>query len=238
VPGDPAAVPYVLMYHSVAGRDNDRYQVTVSPQRFAEQMRWLRHRGFRGVSMREQLSAAGDASARHMVGLTFDDGYADFATAVVPVLLRYGFGATVFVVAGKLGEHNDWDQEGPVKPLMTADQVREVADAGMEIGSHGLHHLSLPPIGTDVLAAETRRSREILESLLGTPVRGFCYPYGHVSRRVAAAVDEAGYDYAVATWDQGRRDRRALPRTYVGESDRSARLLMKKVRHRLRWGKP
>jgi peptidoglycan/xylan/chitin deacetylase (PgdA/CDA1 family) len=235
MPGELAAVPFVLMYHSVAGREQDPYYITVSPQRFAEQMRWLRQRGLRGVSMRELLSASG-ASARQMVGLTFDDGYADFATSVVPVLLQYGFGATVFVVAGKLGGHNDWDGE-PAKSLMTADEVREAADAGMEIGSHGLSHRSLPQAGTDVLAAETGRSREILESLLGVPVRGFSYPYGHVSGRTAAAVKMAGYDYAVATWDQAQRDMRALPRTYVGERDRSSRLLMKRARHRLTWGR-
>jgi peptidoglycan/xylan/chitin deacetylase (PgdA/CDA1 family) len=210
----------------------------VSPRRFAEQIQWLAHRGLRGVSMRELLATADGEPARRMVGLTFDDGYADFVTDVVPVLLRYGFSATVFVVAGKLGRHNDWDHRGPVKPLMTAENVREVADVGIEIGSHGLNHLSLPLAEADVLAAETGRSREILESLIGAPVRGFCYPYGHVSRRVTAAVDNAGYDYAVATWAAARRDRRALPRTYVGERDRSSRLLMKTVRHRLTWGRP
>jgi peptidoglycan/xylan/chitin deacetylase (PgdA/CDA1 family) len=237
MPGDLAAMPFVLMYHSVACRKNDPYQVTVSPRRFGEQMRWLAHRGLRGVSMRELLAADG-GGARRMVGLTFDDGYADFATDVVPVLLRHGFSATVFAVAGKLGRHNDWDHDGPIKALMTADSLRQVADLGIEIGSHGLNHLSLPQIGSDVLAAETRRSKEILESLLGTPVRGFCYPYGHVSERVAAAVAVAGYDYAVATWASAWRDRRALPRTYVGERDRSSRLLVKTVRHRLTWGRP
>jgi hypothetical protein len=50
-------------------------------------------------------------------------------------------------------------------------------------------------------------------------------------------VDTAGYDYAVATWHSAQRDRRAMPRTYVGERDRASRLLAKRVRHRFTWGK-
>jgi len=233
--GDRPAMPFVLMYHSVAGRTDDPHLVTVSPPRFDEQMRWLARRGLRGVSMRDLL-AGGPASG--MVGLTFDDGYADFAAGVVPVLQRYGFNATVFVVAGRLGGHNDWEYHGPVKPLMTASQVREVAGAGMEVGSHGLNHLSLSRATVGVLADETRRSREILESLTGAPVTGFSYPYGHVSCSATDAVEGAGYDYAVATWASARRDRRALPRTYVGDQDGSSRLLVKWIRHRFTWGRP
>jgi hypothetical protein len=74
------------------------------------------------------------------VGLTFDDGYADFATTAVPILRRYGFTATVYVLADRLGGVNEWDQGAPRERLMTAVQVRAVASAGMEVGFHGLRH--------------------------------------------------------------------------------------------------
>lgn len=235
MPGDPAVIPLALMYHSVAPGSADPYRITVSPGRFAAQMHWLARHGLRGVSVRELL-AAGPGPARRMVGLTFDDGYADFATEVVPVLSRYGFTATVYLVAGKLGGYNDWDRGGPAKPLMTADQARRVAGHGMEIGSHGLGHRPLVPADAEVLDAEARRSKELLESLVGAAVPGFCYPYGLVSRTAAAAVERAGYEYAVAVWASGRWDRWALPRTYVGERDGGSRLLAKRLRHRLVWG--
>src|SRR4029453_8767932 len=96
-------MPLVLMYHSVEPYDADPYRVTVHPERFDRQLRWLRRRGLRGVSMRE-LRRAGRAEG--VVGLTFDDGYADFVTEVLPALSRYGFGATVFVIPGALGGAN------------------------------------------------------------------------------------------------------------------------------------
>src|SRR5690349_17403064 len=131
------------MYHSVEPYDVDPYQVTVRPRRFDRQMRWLRRRGMRGVSMAELLAARRAGRDAGLVGLTFDDGYTDFVTEVLPALSRYGFTATVFVVAGALGGHNSWDDGGPRKPLMTAPDVRRAAEAGMEIGSHSLTHLPL-----------------------------------------------------------------------------------------------
>jgi len=230
-----SAAPFVLMYHSVGSREEDPHQITVSPARFAEQMRWLRRRGLRGTSMRELLDAADQGRAAGLVGLTFDDGYADFSTEVLPVLARYEFTATVFVVAGRLGGHNDWEQHGPVKPLLTVDQIRAAARIGIEVGSHGLCHRHLPDTGADALRAEAEQSRAILESVLDAPVRGFCYPYGGVSDAAVDAARSAGYDYAVATRSSARADRHALPRTYVGERDGALRLAAKYFRHRLMW---
>src|ERR1700754_5002866 len=133
----------VLMYHSVAPDQEDPYQVTVSPRRFEQQMRWLDQRGLRGVSMSELLEAQRRQCGAGLVGLTFDDGYEDFVDYVLPVLQRHGFSATAFVIAGRIGGVNAWDRLGPRKQLMTASQVRTAAAAGIEIGSHGLRHVSL-----------------------------------------------------------------------------------------------
>ncbi len=137
-------MPMVLMYHSVQPYTEDPYLVTVGPPRFEQQMRWLRRRGLRGVSIAELLAARAAGAGKGLVGLTFDDGYADFAEYALPVLRRYGFTATVFVIAGRMGGDNVWDPAGPRKPLLDADQVRALAEAGVEIGSHGLMHVSLP----------------------------------------------------------------------------------------------
>ena len=135
-------MPMVLMYHSVQPYTDDPYLVTVGPPRFEQQMRWLSRRGLRGVSIAELLAARAAGAGKGLVGLTFDDGYADFAEYALPVLQRYGFTATVFVIAGRLGGDNVWDPAGPRKPLLDAAQVRRLAEAGVEIGSHGMQHVS------------------------------------------------------------------------------------------------
>ncbi|HEX6498859.1 MAG TPA: polysaccharide deacetylase family protein [Micromonosporaceae bacterium] len=227
--------PTMLMYHSVAHERDDPYRITVAPDRFARQMRWLARRGLRGVSVRDLLTAAATGDGRRLVGLTFDDGYADFVTNALPVLSRLGFGATLFVVAGKLGGYNDWEADGPRKPLMSAGDVRDVARQGIEIGSHTMRHPHLPWTDGEELRYEVAASRAVLGDLVSAPVVGFCYPYGDLSAEAEAAVADAGYGYACATWSAARLDRYALPRTYVGQRDGPLRLTVKLARHGLTW---
>jgi peptidoglycan/xylan/chitin deacetylase (PgdA/CDA1 family) len=222
--------PMVLMYHSVGPRRDDPYQVTVSPGRLAAQLGLLARLGLRGCSMRELL---GDPGPRK-VGLTFDDGYRDFRTTALPLLREHGFTATVFVLAGRLGGDNGWEHAGPVKPLLTRAEVREVAAAGMEIGSHGLRHRELPAVPEDELGAEVAESRAVLEDLVAEPVTGFCYPYGACGPRELDAVRAAGYGYGAAVGAPPLPRQWAYPRTYAGEKDTAARLAAKYVRHLVR----
>jgi peptidoglycan/xylan/chitin deacetylase (PgdA/CDA1 family) len=235
----PDALP-VLMYHSVAPYTEDPYRVTVCPERFEQQLRWMHRRGLRGTSVRELLAAWRNGTAAGLVGLTFDDGYADFFGHVIPALGRFGFTATVFVLADLLGGCNSWDPAGPRKPLMTADQVRYAARQGMEIGSHGRRHVSLSGIGSAGLAAEVAGSRATLEQVCGQRVTGFCYPYGQVDALAVSAVRAAGYAYGCAIWRSPLTGLHALPRTYIGDRDGPLRLLAKWYRMRYphrEWGR-
>jgi peptidoglycan/xylan/chitin deacetylase (PgdA/CDA1 family) len=229
------SMPVILMYHSIAPYDQDPYQVTVSPARFEQQMRWLRRRGLRGASVREVLDARASGCGAGLVGLTFDDGYADFASYALPVLKRHGFSATVYVIAGRMGGDNEWDPEGPRKPLLTSQQVRQVADAGIEIGSHGLRHVSLPKAPEGALAGEIDGSRRTLQDVSGQDVPGFCYPYGDIDAAVVEGVRAAGYGYGCAIWPSEHTGQHALPRTFIGESDSAPRLWAKGLRHWLTW---
>lgn len=232
VPG--SASPWILMYHSVAVEQEDPYRLTVSPERFAEQIAWLHRCGRRGVSVRELMRARALGRDDGLVGLTFDDGYADVARHAVPILRAYGFTATAYVVADLLGRDNGWDTEGPRKKLLAVHEVTELAAAGWEIGSHGLGHRALPGLPAEVLAVQTRESRLLLEEVVGGPVTGFCYPYGAVDLPATLAVRDAGYDHACAIAHSPLTGRFALPRCYVGDRDGAWRLRAKRGRHRLR----
>ncbi len=106
------------------------------------------------------------------------------------MLRQHGFGATVFVIAGRLGGDNAWDPEGPRKRLMDAPEVWALAQAGIEIGSHGLRHVRLPGAG-DTLAEEVGESRRILREVTGKPVGGFCYPYGDLDAGAVTQVRDS-----------------------------------------------
>ncbi|OWA26480.1 MULTISPECIES: polysaccharide deacetylase family protein [Streptomyces] len=225
--------PWILTYHSVTDPSDDPYGITVSPGRLDEQLSWLRSRRLTGVGVSELL-AAEDAGRRGLVGLTFDDGYADFLDEALPVLREHGFRATVFVLPGRPGGVNAWDPLGPRKPLLTHDEVRRVAAAGMEIGSHGLYHRDLTALPDEELRRETVRSRELIGELTGSLPEGFCYPYGILDHRVSRAARSAGYGYACALAPGPLLSRFALPRTHISQADRGVRLWAKDLRHGLR----
>lgn len=188
-----AGVP-VLMYHQVGphrpGSPLNKWRVPEAL--FRRQVEWLEGRGYRGISLRELLDGALPPRARPVV-LTFDDGFDGVRTAALPVLREFGFSATVFVVAGRLGGVDDWNDERPGERLVDADGVRALAAAGLEIGSHGLNHRNLMGLDDAALREETAGSRKRLEEVAGSPVASFCYPYGGFDDRAVAAVRAAGY---------------------------------------------
>ncbi|MES5820992.1 polysaccharide deacetylase family protein [Streptomyces sp. RG80] len=228
---DSAPVPWIAMYHSVGDCSDDPYRVTVTPERLGRQLTWLRRRGLRGVSMAALLA---EPTRTDLVGLTFDDGYADFLDHALPVLREHDFGATLFVLPGRLGGDNAWDPLGPRKRLLTADGIRSAAEAGVEIGSHGLTHVDLTEADDLRLKAETVESRAVLEELTGATVAGFCYPYGTVDQRAIDAVRDAGYTYACAIDPGPLTGPLALPRLHIGQNDTAVRLFLKHRLHRLR----
>lgn len=212
----------ILMYHSVSAPPNNPNRIFTSPELFEAQMLYLKQRNLRGVSMRELRTAERTGSARGLVGLTFDDGYVDFLQNAVPVLENLGFTATVFVVAGLLGEENKWEFRGDPRPQMTllgAEGVREVAARGMEVGSHTMTHPKLLGLERELLEAEVRGSKEVLSEVLGEAVGGFCYPYGFIDAASVQAVRRAHYDYACAVVVRVEGNAYDLPRITVTEDN-------------------
>jgi len=189
--------------------------------------------------MRELYMALNAGEATGLVGVTFDDGYEDFLDAAVPTLVKLGFSATVFVVAGMLGSENTWEHGGVPRPqlkLLEADGVREVSERGMEIGAHSVTHPRLPGLDSETLLREVEDSRQMLSEIVNAPVEGFSYPYGAVDRPAVRAAREAGYVYAVATKTQVEGGLHDWPRTYVGEKDYPLRLGVKlKISPILTW---
>jgi peptidoglycan/xylan/chitin deacetylase (PgdA/CDA1 family) len=218
-------MPPILMYHSIARVDHDPNALCVPPDRFAQQLDTLRSAGLRGVSVGELLAARRRRRAGKLVGLTFDDGYADFLTTACPILEEYGFTGTVFVLSGRQGGTNAWDPE-PQLDLLTSAQIREVDARGMEVGSHGRLHQQLTTLTGPDLEMEITGSRDEIADALGRRPAGLCYPYGAVDEGVMHATAAAGYTYACAV-KVTTPSTFALRRFFVGPGDNPPRLLLK-----------
>jgi peptidoglycan/xylan/chitin deacetylase (PgdA/CDA1 family) len=181
--------------------------------------------------MGELVAAVRADRARGLVGLTFDDGYANALTNVVPELQRHGFTATMFIISGLLGRTNEWEEEqAPVWQLMTAAEVAQVAAAGIEIGSHSVTHPKLRGIDKNRLREEVAGSRSSLTDLLGQPIQGFAYPFGSMDAAAREAVRSAGYDYACAVETPlDMLGVTALPRIVFKGTDATGRMTAKRL---------
>lgn len=193
----PVDVP-VLMYHYVDDEPPPKGPyadgLTVRTPDFIEELEYLAANGYETISLADAyLAMAGlrDLPARPVV-LTFDDGGLDNYEVAFPLLRRYGFSGTFFVITKTVGADGQMDW----------GQLREMYAAGMSVQSHSVAHPDLRGVPDGRLRAEVADSRAMITEATGEPGYVFCYPAGAYDQRVIEAVRDAGYVMAVAT-DKG-----------------------------------
>ncbi|QAU25450.1 polysaccharide deacetylase family protein [Dyella sp. M7H15-1] len=227
------------MYHNIAQAPNDlrRWRsLYVSPGAFTRQMWLLKRMGYMGLSMTNAMPYLRGEKLGRIAVITLDDGYADNLESALPVLQRYGFTATCYVVSGSIGRYNNWDADklGIRKPLMTPEQLRAWHDGGMEIGAHTRSHPHLTQCSDAQLRDEIAGSKADLEDHLGVLVTQFCYPYGDMDDRVADVTRSTGYDAATTT-QRGRAaagmDLWRLPRVQIARHHMLPQFAMRAFTH-------
>jgi len=148
----------------------------------------------------------------------------------LPVLDRLRFTATVFVITHLLRGMNDWKhhiEPKPARKLLGADEIREVSERGMEVGSHTATHAWLPGLEPELLKEEVSNSRRTLSELLDQTVEGFCYPYGGVDSKVIEVVRRTHYDYGCSVFTRVAWSDYDLPRIDMANRDTKLTLAAK-----------
>ena len=193
----------ILMYHSISISGNAKFkQFTVAPERFAQQMAYLHAHAYTPMTVSQLIQARTQPTLMPTkpIVLTFDDGFADFFTAALPVLQRYQFGATLYIATAYINATSRWlrhDGEGH-RPLLTWEQVRAVQRAGIECGGHTHTHPQLDVLSRAAAAEEITRCKQLLEEQLEQAVLSFAYPYGYYTGLTQQLVQDAGYQSACA----------------------------------------
>ena len=174
----------ILLYHHIGYSLEAENEYYVSPETFDQQMNLLYQWGYRTISVELLLRAItqGAELPPKPIILTFDDGSKTTYTTTLPIMQRYGFTGTAYIVYYYVGITN----------YMNAEEIRALHAAGWEIGSHSLSHVDLTT-RPDRQENEIVQSRRQLESLLGVPVLSFAYPFGAYDDSSLGYVRFAGY---------------------------------------------
>jgi len=212
----------ILMYHSISEQLDDHlhpyYRTVTTPERFEEQMRFLNQSGYQVLTLSEavrllQETAVADNSTlenltsfklsncrRPVVVITFDDGLRDFYTTAFPILEKFAFKATVFLTSGLINKTFITGCE-----CIREAEIRELADKGIEFGSHTENHPQLKKLSTDGIINELSVSKTTIEAITGSPVTLFSYPYKFpeedrsFTKNLASLLVTQGYSAGVTT---------------------------------------
>lgn len=207
----------ILCYHRIAELPaSDPLQpLSVTPQAFAGQMRWLVAGRYRILPLSALVAPASPQPPRGAV-LTFDDGYLDIYEQAFPILRQHGFPATIFLVSWWLDGADKRCQ--PPAVVLQPSQILEMSQHGITVGAHSRAHRRLDELSGAALWSEVAGSKTDLENTLGLPVPFFAYPYGLYNATVRQAVRSCAYDLAVAV-NNGSADPFSLYRIPIGVSE-------------------
>jgi peptidoglycan/xylan/chitin deacetylase (PgdA/CDA1 family) len=200
----------ILFYHKIhKPRPGARgINLYVPPARFEQQMRYLHRRGYKSIALEDAIEKIrqGRPITPKSVVITFDDGYLDNYEYALPILKKYDFTATIFMVTDFAGKDTKWPHSKETLPerLLSWDNIREMAQQGISFGSHTCNHWNLNRLSADQISYELIESKKKLEHELQKEVTTFCYPYGEYNSQVVDLVKKSGYRGACAT-DHGNR---------------------------------
>lgn len=191
---EPIGVKAILTYHSI---DESASIISVASSQLDRHLGALQSRGVRIVPLATLRLVPREVDA---VALTFDDGFANFATAAAPVLLAHSAPATVFVIPSYVGGANDWEANDsrtvvPHLDLMSWAEIAQVRSQGFEIGGHSHTHRSLRGLHADVLEHEVGEAAAAIRKRVGADPVAFAFPYGDYD---SAAMETVARRYAIA----------------------------------------
>lgn len=230
----------VLCYHGIS--ETWPAETSVRPRDFERQLTSFAARGYRGATFSDALTAA--AGDRVLV-VTFDDAHRSVLQLAAPTMSRLGLPGTIFVPTGYVGSeepmgwagYDEWlgtEHEAELRCLSWGE-LRELAAAGWEIGSHTRSHPRLPHLADEEIAAELRESRRECEEAMGAPCASVAYPYGAYDDRVLRLAREAGYRFGATVPPAPRAPLPlAWPRVGVYHGEGPARVRLRTGNRRLR----
>jgi len=173
----------ILLYHSISNTGN---LYSVKKNEFVKQMEFLQKNDYKSISLNTfvRKNKLPENLPTKSVIITFDDGYEDNFTTAMPILKKYDFTATFFVTTNFINNK---------KGMLSSNQISQLANNGMYIGSHSHNHIFLNNVNQKQLFVELTQSKIILEDITKQPVNHLSLPGGRYNKNVLEAAYNANY---------------------------------------------
>ena len=191
---EPEGFP-ILEYHTITKTPTlDSEVYNVPPEEFSAQLDYLNENGYTTITLQDFMRAKHGKQnlPPKPIILTFDDGYADNFTEMLPILEAHNMTAVVFVVTNLVGK------EG----YLNLEQLKDMQRRGIEIGSHTADHLPLTEESDQSKFRQIHTSKQFLEWSGLETIYTFSYPNGEYSDDLIEMLKQENYLNAV-TGDAG-----------------------------------
>ena len=215
----------ILTYHSINDNKSD---VSINIKTFEDQIIYLKKRGYKSINLNETST-----SIKKKIVITFDDGYKDIFFNALPILKKYNYTATCFIITNFIGKTNIWDSKKSnysKKDLMDKSEIKRWVSSGMTIGSHSHNHFDLTNLNLTNLKNELSYSKNLLEDISSKQVNFFSYPYGKANQLVYDNVKKI-YSNAVTTnrsrFNKVNHSNCLMPRIDMGNEFSNLKMFLK-----------
>ena len=238
----------VLMYHMInehLPKNKSKFnRLRVKTNEFEKQLIWLKKNNFQSFTLSELVNL--EQIPEKSVVITFDDGYEDNFTNAFPLLKKYGFKATIYIVLNRFEQNwatdkdlNQSSNELNNEKMLSNEQIKEMIDSGLiEIGSHTLDHVNLPKLSNEEKIRQIKESKEKIEEIFNITCNSFAYPFGFFDKDSVKIVEDLSYTNATTTvngvFDKTKYSNFEIPRIMISGRQGlfSFILKMKKGRNR------
>ncbi len=221
--------PRVLMYHMVSdhlNKDESKFnRLRVKPEEFEKQLKWLKQNNWNSYTLSELVKLK--EIPEKSVVITFDDGYEDNYKNAYPLLKKYNFKATIYIVLNRFGQNwatdkdlNQSSNELNSEKMLSNEQIKEMINSGLiEIGSHTLDHVNLPKLTKEEKEKQILESKKQIEDIFNIQCLSFAYPFGFFDNQDIEILQNSSYSNATTTvngvYDESKFSNFLIPRIMI-----------------------